>query len=173
MPHPAVTIANSILGVVENAGKTVDPMRIQKLVYFTHGWHLGLGHGPLASSRLEAWQWGPVFPDLYHAVKRWGRQPILDRIPVFRASRNGRNGWIGGLTAPSLPPGETFALQLVERVWNVYGHLSGPAMSQLTHMPGTPWRKVRRAPGGRGAEIPDDLIEAYYRARARENGGRP
>ena len=38
-------------------------------MYFGHGWHLGYGQGALSAEHAQAWRWGPVFPELYHAVK--------------------------------------------------------------------------------------------------------
>ena len=30
----------------------------------------------LFGNRIEAWRYGPVIPDLYHATKSYGREPI-------------------------------------------------------------------------------------------------
>ena len=107
-----VAIANTFWDIARSAGRSVDPMKIQKLVYFAHGWHLGLEKGPLSSEHAEAWRWGPVFPDLYHSVKKWGRDPIDEPIITFVDVQ-----W----TAPQLSPADEFALQLTNRVWEVYG----------------------------------------------------
>lgn len=133
-------------------------MKIQKLVYFAHGWHLGLGGGPLCADRVEAWRWGPVFPELYHSVKRWGNRAI--RKPLEIVDYDGRHyRW----TTPELPEQTDFSSRVIDRVWEVYGPRTGWALSQLTHQQGTPWDTIRaRYPGVRNVEIPSPLIREYF-----------
>lgn len=155
MPYLAAAVANSFLDVAKSAGEPVDPMKLQKLVYFGHGWHLGYGRGALSAEYAEAWRWGPVFLELYHAVKIWGGRPIME--PVRAVEIN--HGSIRRST-PRIPSGEDFANKLVKRVWEVYGHMSGPALSQLTHERGGPWQVIRdRSPG---EVIPNSLIRDYF-----------
>ena len=127
MLYLSEAIANSFLAVGRSAGEPVNPMKIQKLAYFSHGWHLGYGLGALSAENAEAWRWGPVFPGLYHAVKRWGSGPIMDDISVFaRVDRGGKFGW----TVPKIPAEEIFVHRLLQRVWDVYEHKSGLALSK-------------------------------------------
>ena len=79
MAHLSEAIANSFLEI----GEPIDPMKIQKLVYFAHGWHLGFQEQPLSVEDAQAWQWGPVFPDLYHEIKGYGRGPITSRLQAI------------------------------------------------------------------------------------------
>ena len=72
MPYLAVAVGNLFLKIAESAGESLDPMKIQKLVYFGHGWHLEYGLGALSAEHVEAWRWEPVFPGLYHRIKIWG-----------------------------------------------------------------------------------------------------
>ena len=59
----------------------VSPMKLQKLVYFAHGWHLAIHNRPLVNEQVEAWKFGPVFSDLYHQIKSFGNEKI-DRYIV-------------------------------------------------------------------------------------------
>ena len=47
-------------------------MKVQKLVYFAHGWHLGITKKPLINEQVEAWPYGAVIPSLYDYLKQWG-----------------------------------------------------------------------------------------------------
>lgn len=166
MTYLAAAVANSFLDVAKSAGEPVDPMKLQKLVYFGHGWHLGYDRGALSAENAEAWRWGPVFPELYHAVKIWGSGPVLEPVRVFEVN-DGRRRW----STPDLPSGENFTKKLVERVWEVYGHMSGPALSQLTHEPGSPWQVIRdRNPGKRDVVIPNSLIREHFAQKLQANG---
>src|SRR5258708_10309168 len=59
-PYPAEAVANYFLEKSWEEGKSVDPLKIQKLVYFANGWHLGLYGSPLIDEEVRAWTYGPV-----------------------------------------------------------------------------------------------------------------
>lgn len=168
MPYLVVAVANSFLDIAKSAGEPVDPMKIQKLVYFSHGWHLGYGKGALSAENAQAWRWGPVFPFLYHEVKRWGSGPIMNPVRTF----DGRDGDKFRWDVPKIPPEDAFAQMLVRRVWEVYGRMSGLALSQLTHEPDGPWHETWvRYPGVRNLEIPNLLIRKYFAQKLQANAG--
>lgn len=54
-------------------------LSLQKLAYFAHGWHLALFDKPLLEENdaFEAWRYGPVLPELYHALKAFSNNNIL------------------------------------------------------------------------------------------------
>ena len=61
MQYPAAAVANNLLHIAEAAGESVDPMKVQKLVYFAHEWHLGYDRGALSAELAQAWRWGQFF----------------------------------------------------------------------------------------------------------------
>ena len=84
MPYHSRAVANYFLEVAKISRKTLDPMQVQKLVYFGHGWHFAYTNNSLIDERFEAWDYGPVVPTLYHSFKKWGSGPIkapADRWP--------------------------------------------------------------------------------------------
>ena len=167
MPYPAAAVANNLLHIAKAAGESVDPMKVQKLVYFAHGWHLGYDRGALSAELAQAWRWGPVFPDLYHAVKIGGNRPIAKPVRAIEYDR-GKLRW----STPSVPPEDSFAVRLIERVWEVYGHMSGLALSQLTHERGGPWQVIRAIePGARNLVIPNPIIREYFARKIQANVG--
>src|SRR5215203_2690640 len=58
------------------AGKPVTQMKLQKMVYFAHGYHLAKYGEPLIKEDFEAWQFGPVIPSIYNEFKLYGSDPI-------------------------------------------------------------------------------------------------
>ncbi|MDQ2798684.1 MAG: DUF4065 domain-containing protein, partial [Armatimonadota bacterium] len=60
----------------EDAGDLISNLKLQKLVYYAQGCHLGLYDAPLFPETIKAWVHGPVVPDLYHAYKQYGSGPI-------------------------------------------------------------------------------------------------
>lgn len=168
MSYITAQVANSFLAIAREAGESLDPMKIQKLVYFSHGWHLGFGEGPLCAEYAQAWRWGPVFPDLYHTVKVWGRGPVPEPLRVFSPAAKGSHR----REAPVVPSTDAFSIKLIERVWEVYGPLTGLKLSQITHESDGPWDVTRKKyPGQRHAVIPNGLIKEYFAKKIAANAG--
>ena len=136
-------------------------MQIQKLAYFSHGWHLAFTKEPLIDERIEAWDYGPVVSTLYHEFKKWGSGKI--EKPATGIEFAAGRGLI--FYKPALSDADVeeeslqFAKRLLKKTWRVYGSMSGLALSQLTHDPEGPWAQTRREnPNARSVDIPDDLI---------------
>ena len=160
--YGSVAIANTLWDIAEKG--QLDPLKAQKLVYFCHGWNLGLGSGPLCSEHAQAWRWGPVFRNLYRAAKRWGGSPILK--PLMVTATVGR--FDVQQFIPRISAEDDIALNLVERVWDVYGHLDEMTLSRLTHASDGPWFHtfMNSDPFSPSPAIPNRLITEYFRAQA-------
>ena len=62
--HRPEGVANAFLKKSQKDGTIITQMKLQKLVYIAHGWMLGLSGKPLVNQEPEAWERGPVFPQL-------------------------------------------------------------------------------------------------------------
>ena len=60
----------------EEDQELLSNMKLQKLVYYAQGLHLVLNDAPLFQERIEAWTYGPVVAELYHAYKRYNSSGI-------------------------------------------------------------------------------------------------
>lgn len=143
--YDVLNVADAILKIAKARGVKLTPMQLMKLVYIAHGWSLGIRNRDLFPNRIEAWQYGPVIPDLYHATKKFGRTAIpLEMIDD-----------------PADMPVTAEDAAFLEDVFEKYGHLDGIQLSYLTHQSGTPWDQVYE-PGRQRIEIPDNLIQSHY-----------
>ncbi len=151
----AVAIANFFISKSkEPDGGEITPMKLLKLVYIAHGWHLGLYDEPLISEAVEAWKLGPVVRSVYRAFRDYGSgevtEPCGSRTPD-----------------PAL-------YDFLNRIWDVYKNYSGLALSALTHQKDTPWEIVTREYKGKnlplGLIIPTPIIRSYYKGMS-ENAG--
>lgn len=141
------TVANEFVRLAREARESLTPMQVLKLTYIAHGWMLALYHRPLIKDDVQAWQYGPVIPHLYNAVRKYRSNPVVDVHPV---------------DGEALDDHER---SIIRQVFNRYGHLSGPALSRLTHAKNTPWEVVYE-PGSFGIVIPNDIIEDHYASLA-------
>lgn len=159
-PQDARAIANYFLDLAKKENRSIDPMGIQKFVYFAHGWNLALYGRPLIAQRVEAWDYGPVIRDLYQEFKRFGNSPITE--PAVGLSLVSGTAILRSAKweiHPDTPP-ET--LSLLNRVWEVYKPFTSIQLSNMTHAEGTPWKQSRDA-GLSG--IDDGSIEQYFKAQ--------
>lgn len=147
-------VANRFLDLAREGGRPLTPMQLLKLVYIAHGWTLALLHRPLIQQRVEAWRYGPVIRDLYNATRSYGRGSVTTPIPVAHEPlRQDEN-------------------DMIQQVYTLYGDLDGIALSNITHMPNTPWADTY-TPDEFGTVIHNNVIAAHYRrlAEERANGG--
>ena len=148
--HSSHAVANKLLEIARNRGKSLTPMQVLKLVYLCHGWMLGLCGLPLIRDRVEAWKYGPVIPGLYHSLKKYGADPVTETIEQ-----------------PYDTPFDDQEDGIIEEVFDVYGNHTGPQLSTITHRPGSPWSQTWDAGG---TVIPNDGMKRHYKELARNDG---
>ena len=51
-------------------------LKLNKLLYYAQGAYLARTGKPLFENRIEAWDLGPVVPEVYHKYKVCGKNPI-------------------------------------------------------------------------------------------------
>jgi uncharacterized phage-associated protein len=174
----AKAVANYFLDLAGQEGKKLTPLKLQKLVFVAHGWYLAINGNSLVEDEFaEAWQYGPVFPSLYHEFKDLGRDTIDRQATKMSVTKNASGGFDIDISEPELPDDAREAKDVIDQVWSSYGKLSGLQLSDMTHRDGTPWEKVRTETAGvNNADIPNDDIRQHYvdlalkRRAAREQG---
>ena len=158
MEHDARSVANELIRRAHEAGRDITPMQVLKLVYYCHVWMLGLYHRPLLEQPIEAWRYGPVVPEIYYSLRRYGGEAVRRLIDLESA----------GVTES---PYDHYESNIIDQVWEKYGHLSGIQLSAMTHAIDTPWHQVWTK-HGQNAVVPDTIIEDYYSQqveRAKQN----
>ena len=65
----------------ELSGWTISNLKLQKLLYVAHMFHLGEEGGELINENFEAWMYGPVEPKLYRHCRGFGASKILNIFP--------------------------------------------------------------------------------------------
>ena len=130
-PYTPLAVANTFI-VRYQMGSGIEHMKLQKLVYCANGWWLAFHPGSqLVTEAPQVWKFGPVFPSLYQVLKVFGRTAITtaqSRSPFEKPSM--------------IDDDDSDSLNLVDWTWRRYGHLSGFALSDMTHKPGTAWYRA-------------------------------
>jgi uncharacterized phage-associated protein len=124
--------------------RTVDAMKLQKLLYYSQAWALVWDGRPLFAPKIEAWANGPVVREVFKAYQ--GQYKISE-------SKYGDKD--------ALKPVEK---NTVDAILKFYGSKTGFYLSELTHKE-RPWRDARTgiAPGEPSdREITKAAMSEYY-----------
>ncbi|MBW6522428.1 DUF4065 domain-containing protein [Sphingomonas sp. RHCKR47] len=161
MAYRSTEIANEFLAQPGAIG-SLTQMQLQKLTYLANGWNWAINGEQLISEPVEAWDYGPVYRDLYDHTKFFGKQPLSRGVTPDDSEAARVFGIPGGGRSPAyhahLHPRER---AVVEHVWRRYGRLSGAQLSSMTHQRGTPWFETYTK-SGKSAPIDQGLIRRHY-----------
>ncbi len=122
MGHSAFRLIPYILKQVNDSQSTIDPLKLQKLLYYVQAWSLVLRDCPIFSEPLEAWIHGPVIPSVYRNYRAYGYQTIL--------------------TPEEYQPVRSDEAQVLDMVCETYGTKTGTFLEDLTHSE-DPWIQAR------------------------------
>ncbi len=160
MAYDAKAVANFFLDLAESTRTSLTPMKLQKLIYFGHAWNLALRKEPLIADAVEAWQYGPVVPSVYHEFKSFGSGAINRRATTFDLDDF-------EFVTPTIPDNDKMTAELLRHVWSSYGRMSAVQLSNLTHEKDSPWDVARQGKADQKAVLIDDsMIQSYFESLA-------
>ncbi len=136
-------------------------MQLLKLSYLAHGFKMGIfsQDDPLANELVQAWKFGPVFPNLYHEFKYEPPGKIKEMATFLENENESSLKFVKSSFTNE-------EVKIMGFVYNIYGNLTGPQLSDLTHQEGTPWHKTWHEGGGKdflGVTIPNKEIADHFR----------
>lgn len=145
-------IANFVLDSADRQSIGISNLGLNKIIYFLHSAFLHQFGTPLVSAKIEAWDYGPVFREVYHQFKNFGRNAITGRahkLDVF-------SGEYAQVDYQFDPETELFLNQQCNSLLRI------PAgkLVDLSHMEDGAWHRARFHNGrvNPGVEITNDLI---------------
>ena len=145
-------IANWFLDRASGLGHALSNLSLNKLVYLAQERSLVERKILLTPARIEAWQHGPVFREIYHAFKDAEGAPVRERAHRFsieeRAMIEAREEFDG--------EDERFLEAIMAR----FGHRTASQLRAISHAEGGPWHTVWHYRGSTnpGMEITPALI---------------
>lgn len=144
MTYTSHAVANEFLRLARQQDKQLTNMQLQKLVFLAQGYALAINDKPLHKHDTRAWQWGPVIPELYKSLQKYGSNVVKEK-----------------LAADDVVEPDSFEAKIIKAVLDAYGNRSGSQLSALTHQPNTPWSKTwEKEPF---SEIKNALIADHYK----------
>lgn len=142
--YSANTIADFFVDISQKTQE--EPMtnlRVLKFLYFAQAWHLAQTGKPLFSEEIEAWDFGPVVPCVYHAYKVFKKEPIV--LPQeFEYSQ-------------IKPETQSFLMD----VFRMYSKYTTAALVNITHRTTEPWYTVYNS--SRATIEKEQLKECYQK----------
>lgn len=158
MPFDARHVMNSILerSFKEKRGD-MSPMKAQKMLFYTHGWHLAVCGEPAVDQSFEVWPYGPVVPAVYHELKKFGAANINKYISEYAPSSGERKAYVVNKTFRAF-------YEALDIAWEKYIGIDAVNLSAMTHEDGSPWD---RAKSENLSKIPNKYIQEYFVELAR------
>ena len=128
----------------ERSEWSISNLTLQKILYLAHMFHLGIHDAPLVTGHFQAWDYGPVHPEVYHYVKVFGAEPVRN---VFRSIENAQEGK------------ET---ELIDQAVDQLKSKKPALLVQITHRKEGAWFKHYK-PNQNNIVIPDSDIKKEYK----------
>jgi uncharacterized phage-associated protein len=131
--YSAVDIAKYLISKAkeEADGEThvISPLKLQKILYYTQGWYLGMYGEPLFSENIYAWKYGPVVQEIYQKYKSFGSENLA----------------INPTVDLSFIIGDGSIKNHLDKVWNTYKSDTAEKLVTRTHN-SEPWLEAFKNP---------------------------
>lgn len=74
--YRAIDVARYIIWYCKQRGYSISNLKLQKILYFVQAEFLVNENRPCFKEEIEAWDFGPVVPEVYHEFKIFGSADI-------------------------------------------------------------------------------------------------
>ena len=144
MSYTATPVANWIIDKANNtdSGDNITNLKLQKLLYYFQGYYLAVFDKPLFDEEIEAWQYGPVVPQVYYTFNSFGKGNLE-------------------VTPEGVAPFTDEEKELLNEVFDVYNDFSAVGLMHRTHNEPT-WKNT---PIGKGNVISKEKLLNYFKTR--------
>jgi uncharacterized phage-associated protein len=161
MSRDVRAIANFVLDLAQERRVGVSNLSINKIVYFLHANYLVQFGRPLVTAKIEAWEYGPVFRELYREFKAFGDKAIEGR--AFRISPE------SGLRELCVCNFDRDEVEFLRENTETYLGMSLGKLLDLAHLKGGPWDQVWNHDKEVNASmsISNEIIKTWHAKAAR------
>lgn len=155
-------VARYIINYCNKKNYGISNLRLQKLLYFVQAYYLAFtdSHEPCFSEAIEAWDFGPVVPEVYHNFKCYGSGSIptiesyfeFDDDEIWSVKRI-------GFDEDVIPKADK---EIINEVVDRFSDFSTTALVNLTHNQ-RPWKNAYSQ--SRNKEISKQSIKEYFESK--------
>lgn len=117
----------------------ITNLKLQKILYFAQAYYLAKFNKPLFNNTIEAWEYGPVIPDIYRRFKNYGGKPIISKRDNSTLSEKDK--------------------EILKEIWETFGGYSASRLVDISHAH-APWRD---AYASEDKIISNKSLSEYYR----------
>ncbi|XSG83518.1 MAG: Panacea domain-containing protein [Methyloligella sp. ZOD6] len=172
-PTSAAAAANEFLELGwndEDRVPPIDPLKLQKLLFYANAWYLAYNGVPLFDEDFEAWPWGPVVRDIYAETSQYGRKPVAELVSELTVETAGQHLKTRFHT-PRIENEEV--REFIRSVWDSHKQYTGIQLSNSTHAEGEPWNIIKERYGSLDQKptIPPKLIAEVFKAKLADASG--
>lgn len=155
--HDVRAIANFVLDLAQEKRLPIFNISINKIVFFLHSDFLVETGKPLVSAKSEAWQYGPVYRELYGLFEKFDDQPIVEKATKMDPRTGER------LVCEAILTYEERCF--LESRANQYIRIAPFDLVHLSHVRGGPWDVVYNHDGttNPGMKIDNETIKQHYK----------
>lgn len=147
-PYPALTIAKWFVAWAAANEADLSNLKLQKLLYYAQGYHLGRFGVPLFKDGIQAWSHGPVVLKAYDEFKKFGSSDLS-------LATDDEFDW---------PQVDEKSTQFLIQIWDQLGSLAAWRLRDMTHAE-APWKEYFED-GVRHLEIPHSALIKYFKPLA-------
>lgn len=141
MRYKAMDIARYIVNKCVEDNRPVSNLQLQKILYYVQINFMRLLSEPAFDDEIEAWQYGPVVPEVYYEFADCGGTDIYRTYPGAQNLFKNNN-----------------EKQIVDKVITLCLRLNPWELVERTHRPNTPWARVYK---GFPDVIPNEYLYEY------------
>lgn len=157
MLYNACDVARYVINYSNEKRYGCSNLKLQKLMYFIQAYFLISKGTPLFPNEIQAWDFGPVIPDVYHEFKRFGSGDIPFVTRYFEIP----DGTLSTLREHQYDPEliDKKTRRLINDVVDNFKDYTSTALVTLTHAQ-DPWKNNFMP--GRLNVIPIENIKSYF-----------
>ena len=127
-PYDAENVAKYLIYLASQAfvgdnkeREGITNLKLQKILYFAQAYYLAKVGKPLFSNKIEAWEYGPVIPEIYQKFKKHGSDSIISSEDKSSLADEDK--------------------EILKKVWGTFGGYSASRLVDIAHAH-TPWKEA-------------------------------
>lgn len=140
--YKVMDVARYVINYSYEIGRPVSNLKLQKILYFIQSDFLANTGLPCFYEEIEAWDFGPVVPDVYYTYKKYGSS-IITKIDNYIDFSNGSwNANKFNFTKNNISS-ETDRIR-IEKMIELCSKYTAAQLVEITHNQ-LPWKKARQS----------------------------